>query len=157
MPKTRKGIPKPKQKSYFKEYNFEITVILLIGLGVFLLIEELEIKHYLYEIVKTILFFIGDIIKVFRNGTFFIINKFEISDLVGISLIIFALFLVANRWRQRMIERYELLKDCPNCGGNLIRIRRDFNHKILGILYFVNVKHYNCKACNFKGIKLVKK
>ena len=157
MPKTRKGIPKPKRKLFYQEYNFEITVVLLIALGVFLLIEELEIKHYLYEFIKIIFFTIGNFIKLLRDGSIFIIDKFEISDLVGISLILLALFLIANRWRERMIERYSVLKNCPDCNGDLQRIKRDFNQKMIGYIYFLTVKNYHCKSCNYTVFKLVKK
>ena len=157
MPKERKGIPKPKRKLFYQEYNFEITVVVLIALGVFLLIEDLEIKHYLYEFIKVIFFTIGRFIKLLRDGSIFIIDKFEVSDLVGISLILLALFLVANRWRERMIERYSVLRNCPDCNGNLQRVKRDFNQKMTGFLYFLNVKNYHCKSCNYTGFKLVRK
>ena len=157
MPKERKGIPKPKRKLFYQEYNFEITVVALIALGVFLLIEDLEIKHYLYEFIKIIFFTIGRFIKLLRNGSIFIINKFEISDLVGISLILLALFLIANRWRERMIERYSVLRNCPDCNGDLQRIKRDFNQKVTGLLYFLTVKNYHCKSCKYKGFKMVRK
>ena len=157
MPKERKGIPKQKRKLFYQEYNFEITVVALIALGIFLLIEDLEIKHYLYEFIKVIFFTIGRFIKLLRDGSIFIIDKFEISDLVGISLILLALFLIANRWRERLIERHSVLKNCPDCNGGLQRIKRDFNQKVTGLLYFLTVKNYHCKSCNFKGFKLVKK
>ena len=157
MPKERKGIPKPKRKLFYQEYNFEITVVALISLGVFLLIEDLEIKHYLYEFIKVIFFTIGNLIKMLRDGSIFIINKFEISDLVGISLILLALFLIANRWRERLIERYSVLRNCPDCNGDLQRIKRDFNQKVTGFLYFVIVKNYHCKSCDYKSFKLVRK
>jgi membrane-bound ClpP family serine protease len=157
MPKERKGIPKPKRKLFYQEYNFEITVVLLIALGVFLLVEELEIKHYLYEFIKVIFFTIGNFIKFLRDTSIYIIDKFEISDLVGISLILLAIFLIANRWRERMIERYSVLKNCPDCNGDLQRIKRDFNQKMTGYIYFLTVKNYHCKSCNYTGFKLVKK
>jgi len=157
MPKTRKGIPKPKRKLFYQEYNFEITVVLLIALGVFLLVEEMEIKHYLYEFIKVIFFTIGNFIKLLRDTSIYIIDKFEISDLVGISLILLAIFLIANRWRERMIERYSVLKNCPDCNGDLQRIKRDFNQKMTGYIYFLTVKNYRCKSCNYNGFKLVRK
>ncbi len=157
MPKERKGIPKPKRKLFYQEYNFEITVVLLIALGVFLLVEEMEIKHYLYEFIKVIFFTIGNFIKLLRDTSIYIIDKFEISDLVGISLILLAIFLIANRWRERMIERYSVLKNCPDCNGDLQRIKRDFNQKMTGYIYFLTVKNYRCKSCNYNGFKLVRK
>ncbi|SVD92116.1 uncharacterized protein METZ01_LOCUS444970, partial [marine metagenome] len=35
--------------NFLKNYNFEINAIILFGLGVFLLLEEMEIKAYLYN------------------------------------------------------------------------------------------------------------
>ncbi len=157
MPKERKGIPKPKRKLFYQEYNFEITVVLLIALGVFLLVEEMEIKHYLYEFIKVIFFTIGNFIKLLRDTSIYIIDKFEISDLVGISLILLAIFLIANRWRERMIERHSVLRNCPDCNGDLQRIKRDFNQKMIGYIYFLTVKNYRCKSCNYNGFKLVRK
>ena len=156
MSQKRKGISKPRHKPFFQEYNFEITVLLLISLGIFLLVEEMEIKHYIYVIIRSILFSIGNFIKTLRDGTIFLIDKFEVSDIVGISLIIFALLLIANRWRERMIERYSILKKCPKCSSELKRIRRKLKHKITGFIYFVNVKNYHCKECDYNGIKMMK-
>ena len=157
MPKERKGITKPKHKLFYQEYNFEITVVVLIAIGVFLLIEDMEIKHYLYVFIKIIFFTIGDFIKLLRDGSIYIINKFEISDLVGISLILLALFLIANRWRERMIERYSVMKYCPNCDGDLKRIKREFNQKIIGVVYFLTVKNYRCNSCDYTGFKFARK
>jgi hypothetical protein len=157
MAQKRKGIAKPRHQPFFKEYNFEITVLFLIALGIFLLVEKMEIKHYIFVFIKTILFTVGDFIKLLRDGTIFVVDKFEVSDLVGISLILFALFLIANRWRERMIVRYSVLKNCPECGGNLHRIRREFNHKLTSFFYFIEVKHYHCKICDYTGIKMAKR
>lgn len=157
MAQKRKGIIKPRHEPFLKEYNFEIKVVLLLGLGIFLLVEDLEIKHYIYLFIRKVLVTTGGGIAWFRDGLFFLANKVEASDIVGISLILYVLFLIANRWRERMIERFSQLVDCPECGGTLHRIRRNLNHKFLSVLYFVNVKHYHCKACSYKGMKLVKK
>ena len=37
--------------NFLKNYNFEISAIILFGLGVFLLLEKMEIKAYLYIII----------------------------------------------------------------------------------------------------------
>ena len=157
MPQERKGIAKYSQRSFLRGYNFEITVVLLIALGIFLIVEELEIKSYLYRFVKGFFFAIGDIIKLIRSGSVYIISQFETSDLVGIFLILLAIFLLARRWRDRIIERHDTLTECPNCGGHLVRTRRELNHRIMSIIYFVTVKHYHCKVCKYKGIKMVKR
>ena len=157
MAQKRKGISKSGQKKFLKEYNFEIIVVFLIGLGIFLLVEDLEIKGYLYKFIKGFFFGIGDIVQFFSNAITFLVRQFETSDLVGISLILIALLLIANRWRERMIERYLILNNCPNCDGNLLRIKRTLKHKITSLVYFVDVKNYSCKNCDYNGIKLKKR
>ena len=55
--KERKGIKKHKrQGSFISEYNYEIIIVVLIALGIFLLVEDLEIKHYMYLGLRWFLF-----------------------------------------------------------------------------------------------------
>ena len=157
MKQKRKGLIKPRHNSFHKEYSFEIKVILLFTLGIFLLVEDLEIKQYIFETIRTIFFTIGNGIKWFRDSILFLIKQFEVSDIVGISLILYVVYLVANRWRDRMIDRYMDLHSCPQCGGDEIhRIKKNWKHQVMSIIYFVKVKHYQCKQCGHKEIKLVK-
>ncbi len=57
MAKKRKGIAKPRHQPFLVEYSFEIKVLILFALGIFLLVEELEIKHYIYSFCKANIFF----------------------------------------------------------------------------------------------------
>ena len=155
-PKKRKGIPKKHRKPFYEEYNFEIMVVFLLGLGIFLLVEDLEIKAYLYNMIRTIFLFIEKFIQSFRDGIFYVVGEFETSDLVGISLIFFAMFLVANRWRERMIDRFSSLKECPECRSHLHRIQKTSGQRMTSMFYYVDVKHYSCKSCGYKGIKMTK-
>ena len=156
MKQKRKGITKPKNKAFHKEYSFEIKVIILFTLGIFLLVEDLEIKNYIYAFIRTIFFTIGSGVKIIKDLTIFLIKQFEVSDIVGISLILYVMFLIANRWRERIIDRHTSLTSCMKCGGDIKRVRKNWKHKALGILYFVSVKHYQCKSCMHKDIKLIK-
>ena len=156
MAKKRKGIVKPRHKPFLVEYSFEIKVVILFALGIFLLVEELEIKHYIYTFIRLIFFSIGNGIEWTRDSILFLIQQFEVSDIVGISLIIYVIYLIAERWRLRMIERFSELSNCPECGESLNRIRKSWQHKVMGFIYWASVKHYHCKACSFKGIKLTK-
>ena len=156
MAQKRKGITKQKHKPFFSEYSFELKVVILFALGIFLLIEDLEIKNYTQTFIRFIMFTIGDIIVWLRDNTLFIIKQFEVSDLVGISLIIYVLYLIAERWRERMIERFSELRNCPQCGSDLNRIHKELKHIIMSYIYFLQVKHYHCTSCSYKGIKLNK-
>ena len=120
MKQKRKGLIKPRHNSFYKEYSFELKVILLFTLGIFLLVEDLEIKQYIFEAIRTIFFTLGLGIKWFRDSILFLIKQFEVSDIVGISLILYVVNLVANRWRDKMIEHYMDLHSCLQCGSDEI-------------------------------------
>ncbi|MDB9854254.1 hypothetical protein OAC91_03360 [Candidatus Marinimicrobia bacterium] len=151
MSQKRKAIL--KKKSFFKEYNFEITVVTLITLGLFLIVEDLEIKSYIFLFFKKIAIFSSQIILTVTQTIFFFFQRFEFSDIVGIGLIAFALYLIARRWRERVIQRASIFKDCPECGSELHRIKKEAKHKLLGYLYFSTIKNYGCKKCTYKNIK----
>ena len=156
MKQKRKGVNKPKYKPFYLDYNFEIKVILLFALGIFLLVEQLEIKYFIFELLKNILFYIGIIIKWSLNKFIFFMKKFELSDIVGISLILYVLYLIAERSREKMVDRFPNVNNCLKCKSKIHRIRKNWKHKVLSYVYFVNVKHYQCTQCNFQQIKLMK-
>ena len=157
MKQKRKGLTRPRQNTFYKEYSFEIKVIILFALGIFLLVEKLEIKQSIVGFIRIILITAGRAIEWSRDSIIFLINQFEPSDIVGISLILYVFYLVANRWRDRMVDRYSDLDKCPKCGSlELHRVRKNWNHKVISILYFVNVKNYQCKKCSHKEMKLIK-
>jgi len=157
MVRKRKAIVKPRHKPFLTEYNFEIRVIILFALGIFLIVEELEIKEYIFYFIRIVAKTISNVIASFINGILFLFNKIEGSDLVGITLILYVLYLIANRWRERMIERFSELKNCPSCESKLERIPRKWNHKLISFIYFTKIKNYRCKQCLFSAIKLSNK
>ena len=156
MKGKRKGIPRRSTNSFFSEYNFEIRVTLLMALGIFLLAENMEIKQFIYDIIKEIIFSLGDLLRAFGDMVLVLVKKIEISDLVGINIIIYVLYLIGDRWRERLINRFSQTKDCPKCRGNLHRVKKSMKHRIMSYVYFVNIKNYRCKDCSQNVIKFIK-
>jgi len=153
----RKGIKKEKPKSFFKEYNYELTAVFLIFLGIFLLVENLEIKHYIYLFIQKILFSLRFVFSKIFSAFIIIIKRFETSDIVGIVLTLIGFYMLLKIWRDREISRYSYLQNCPDCGGNLRRIPRTPKQKVSGIIFGSKIKHYSCNICDYKGIKMSKK
>ncbi len=156
MVKKRKAISKKRSNSFIQEYNFEITVILLFSLGIFLLVEDLEIKHYIATFIRNILFGFISIIEFIRDKIIFTVKRIELSDIVGISFILLAFYLITNRWRERMIGRYSLSLNCPHCEHKLHRVHKTIYQKFLSFSFYLKVKNYKCNKCSYKGIKLEK-
>ena len=153
----RKGIKKEKQKSFIREYDYELTAIFLILLGIFLLIEDLEIKEYLYDFFQNIFSSIVYVITKIINIFVLIIKQFETSDIVGIVLTFMGFYMLLKIWRDRQISRYSYLQNCPQCGGNLRRIPRTSKQKLSGFIFGSKIKHYSCNICDYKGIKMSKR
>ena len=153
----RKGIKKGKHKSFFKKYNYEMTAVSLILLGIFLLVENLEIKYYIYLFLQKIFFSLIFVFSKILNSFLIIIKQFETSDIVGVALTLIGFYMLLRIWREREISRNSYLQNCPECGGNLRRIPRTSRQKVSGYIFGSKIKHYSCNICGYKGIKMSKK
>ena len=97
MKQKRKGLTKPRHNTFNKEYSFEIKVVILFTLGIFLLVEDLEIKQYIFEFIQLILFSIGNGIKWLRDSILFLITISYISSLF-LALNFFESFTLSSKW-----------------------------------------------------------
>ncbi|HUT11334.1 MAG TPA: hypothetical protein VMY42_12615 [Thermoguttaceae bacterium] len=147
-----------EQPSFFRRYWFEISVSALFALGVFLLAERMQIKATILAGFTWLLRGVYNGVIALENAVVGIYGDFEMSDIVGTLLILAALGMVAYRMRARAIASHpDLEEDCPQCGGNLQRIRCDRPHRILGAILRVHMKHYSCRACTFQSFAWIRK
>ena len=149
MQRKRKKPVNKEKKSFLKENNFEITILSMIILGVFLLVEKMELSQTIFLILKTIIFLFADMIKAIRNKIYDILHWLEVSDLVGIILIVFAGFLVTMRTRIRLLSKYQKISECPECAekNKLKRIQKKLKHRIINIVLRLRVYYYQCENC----------
>ena len=152
--RKRKRI-KSDGKTFYQEYNFEILILLLFGLGFFLLWEKWNIKSLVWSgITNTALFVITFLRNVsVRIGS--LLSGVETSDLIGIILILIAIVLILNRTRIRIIERHPNLTSCPKCDAGLRRVHRKTNHIIQGFVIFCKIKRFKCRSCSFDGVAMI--
>ena len=154
--RIRKQVKKNKKtESFYRKYDFEILILGLFLMGFFLLWEPWQIKSIVWDFItktaRTGVILIRDI----AVGLGTIISGVEISDLVGIALILIALILVINRARIRFIKSHLNISSCPQCEGDLRHTHRKTKHKFLELLLFCKVKRYSCRKCSFDGIAMV--
>ena len=132
----------------------EIAIGVLFVLGVFLLVEDLEIKLFIYHgfvsLFKTLAGMMNDLLQ--RMGT--TIRRIEGSDIVGSIFIALAMILLLYRVRQKAIARYSELSECPECGENLIMAHRNLFQKVISRLFRVKIRRFRCKACDFDGLRI---
>ena len=148
-----------KGNTFFKEFNFEITVFAMFLLGIFLLVEKMEISQTLFKIIKATIFLFADIVKAIRNSIYNTLNWLELSDLVGLILILFALYLIALRIRFRLLTLYPKVYECQNCDNQnkLKRIPKRLKHRIIHFALRLRVYYYQCDDCYKKQLIIITK
>lgn len=145
---------KRKEPTIWREYRFEITVVVLMALGIFLLVEEMEIRQTIWHWLGIILSATAHGLRGFFNTVLNTLGNMRASNIVGIVLIVIALAMMYTRARNRIIRQNNYMFDCPKCGNDLQRIHRTRWHKVLELLLWTNIRHYQCKECSFKGYKM---
>ncbi len=159
MKRKRKKSNSKKEVSFLKEYNFEITVFVIFVLGVFLLVEKMEITQTLFKVIKATIFLFADLIKAIRDSIYDALGWIELSDLVGVILILFALYLIALRIRIRLLMLYPKNTECQYCDNKnkLKRIRKKLKHRIIHFALRLRVYYYQCDNCYKKQLIIITK
>jgi len=136
-------------RSFLRTYWFEFTVVGLIATGIFLLVERMEIKLTIYEGLVWLARRIVRGARSFGSAGWRLLHGVEVSDLVGIALILIALGLIVWKVRGRAMKRHPRFSECPVCHAAVQRIRSRLIHRLLGLLLRVRIKHYGCSECSF--------
>ncbi|MCF7823845.1 MAG: hypothetical protein K9N35_06690 [Candidatus Marinimicrobia bacterium] len=145
---------KRHELSLIREFRIEIIIGVLFLLGVFLLVEELDIKIFVYHAFANSFRTIGRLSQDILEKLFYLFGEFEGSDIVGIILITIACLVFLDRLRQKAIARYGDLTVCPDCGENLHMIHRTPVQRILSYIFRLKIRRYQCKACEFEGLRI---
>jgi hypothetical protein len=137
-----------RKKNFIKKYSFELLILFLITSGVFLLVENLEIKSTILAYIKYILKYILSFLQnIFSSFSTFISTR-EGSDIIGMLFILTAFILIYFRYRKMAITDWNCGKNCPECESKMIRKKKDPIHKILARILFIKIRHYFCEKCN---------
>lgn len=150
----RKRKSKRHEKSFLRDFSFEIFVAFLFLLGLFLLFEDMEVKSVVFQ---GILGFFNTITNAFSRLLGAILgglSVIETSDVVGTILIIIALFLLSYRARQKTILRYSELNSCPECDGDLTHVHRNRLQRLTSTVLRLKIRRYQCKDCDFDGVRV---
>ena len=145
------------ERSLIREFRYEIMIGVLFFFGVFLLIEDMEIKGVIYHGVVGFFNWINQLIIQLLGSLVQIATEFETSDIVGSILVMIAVILLIGRVREKVILRYSELTTCPDCNGKLNLIHRNLPQKFAGKIFFVSIRHYKCKDCEFEGVRVRRK
>ena len=142
-------------KTFYQEYNFEILIVLLFGLGFFLLWERWNIKILVWRTTTSIVLSVVTFIRNISVRVGNLVLGVETSDLIGIILILMGIILILHRARNRIIDNHPNLTSCPKCDAGLRRVHRKAMNKIQGWFYLCKIKRFKCRSCSFDGVAMI--
>lgn len=137
---------------HLKQWRFELSLLALAALAVFLLLEQWNIRSTLIYWLRTsssaIIVALGAAAQRWGNIT--------LSNLTGVVLIVLVLLLARRRVRWRLTHTESLTRlSCPKCGSSLHRIHRTPLDRIVD-RWVAPVHRYKCSnhECSWKGLRV---
>jgi hypothetical protein len=134
---------------YLKEYRIEVGAAVIIVLGVFLLVERIDIIPSVRELVLAVPGAVHDYIMNY-------ITNFSPSDLLGWILIFAAIGAIGWQARRRYLKspRFRSMT-CPRCGRSLQRVRRTSLDRFLSHRLLPDARRFRCSNadCRWSGLR----
>lgn len=142
-------------KKLLKEYRIEAIAVLIGSLGVFLLVEQFEIRATLRLFLENSAGWLANLVRALLDSLASYILSFTLSDLVGLLLVIAATLFIIWRFRYHYIrsERW-LTEACPRCGSPLHHIRRTKLDRLLTKALLPHGGRFLCSnsSCRWTGL-----
>ena len=140
-------------KQFIREYRPELIAALLALLGIFLLVEQMDIRVTTFRIIRLAWRTVGKKVADVVREVIYHILHIRPSDLLGLVLILLSIVIVLWRVRVRLIQRMSG-STCPVCGGDLRRSRRDRLDRLVSLV--LPVRPYRCRnsECRWKGLRV---
>jgi hypothetical protein len=140
---------------FWGEWRVEIFTVLVVALGVFLLVERMQIRETLLRWVQQGFQFLKGLGGGIGRGLVDFLQNTTLSDLTGYVLLLLASVFVFWRVRWRLLTTPRIAgRDCPHCGGVLIRIHRRPIDRLMSL--YVPVARYRCRnhECGWQGLRV---
>lgn len=143
--------------SFLRKFWAEISAVCLFGLGVFLLVEKMQIKAIIWRWL--VASYQGTVTFV-HGGLHAVYNWFapiEVSDFVGVGLIFASIVIMIYAFRERAIGRSLPLTDGSHClksgcDGTFKRSRRNHVDRFTQSILRISVRPYSCRDCSHRVV-----
>lgn len=139
----------------WREFTIEIAALVLAGLGIFLLVEQIQIRVTLLSFLRSLLAALARGGGAIVQGLHYKVTHVTLSDAVGGIIIVLAIWLVIWRMRWRIVHSEYLSQQvCPECGSRLHRVHRRTRDKL--VTWILPLRRYRCinHACRWTGLRL---
>ena len=146
-----------RARQIWRRYRFELLWLLVVGLGLFLLLERFSLRE---TFTTWLIDAIVGLLKHFQqldSRLTVLMTQVSPSDVVGAVLIAAAVAAILLRLRSRAISDPNLtIMRCPKCGGGIHRIHRTAVDRLVSL--YVPVRRYRCEseACRWRGLRVGK-
>jgi hypothetical protein len=140
-----------------RQYRFELTWLIVVALGLFLVLEQMNIRASLARWFREAVARLFSGFQQFDNGLVAFLARVSISDVVGFLLLTAAVVAVLLRLRWRLLNNAALATvTCPKCGGPIHRVHRTTSDRFLSL--YVPVRRYRCHSpdCGWHGLRVGK-
>ena len=146
---------KSKFGSFLGAYSVEIIAAVVVGLGILLVLERMNIRLTFFAWAtigaRNALHALGHVDNAVADA----IARLTLSNALGFTLILGAVFAIVLRIRWRLVRTESLTTlRCPRCDGQIHRVHRRLGDRVLG--WFVPVRRYSCsnRECQWCGIRV---
>jgi len=144
-----------RRRPLWREYRFEIFWLFVVLIGIFLLVERMNIRATLWAWIRAAFRMFYMSLQQVAYGIANWVASTTISDFIGMAFILLAAagMTLRLRWRILNSERLSTLT-CPVCGSPLYRVHRRPRDRFLS--WFVPVRRYRCKNhdCGWSGLRV---
>jgi hypothetical protein len=143
-------------RKFYKEYRVEIAIVLLVLVGIFLLLERMELKSLLVSGFQVLQTSLRDLLSLIKIGVKFYIFNLSLSDFIGWVLLFIAIVLAIGVVRYRFTNSPALQASrCPQCGSDLHRVHRKYFDRLLSRTLLPHARRYRCSnsECHWTGLR----
>lgn len=141
---------------FLREYLPEIFILLIIPVGIFLLVEEINISDLVSNTVVNVQAFLQTSPMEAKNRVVDFFATISPSNILGWSLIVVANIFLLWRIRDRYLKSEHWRgTTCPVCSGQIKRIHRSTTDRILGKTLLPGARRYQCMnpGCKWNGLR----
>jgi hypothetical protein len=142
-------------QQWLRAYRIEGVWMVVVGLGVFLVVERMNIRQTLLRDLRSAASGLAQSIDRAGRAITGLIARVSLADGVGAVLIFGACLVLLLRVRWRLMRSEALTAtDCPVCGGRLHRVHRRLFDRMLS--WYLPVRRYRCAdpKCGWGGLRI---
>jgi hypothetical protein len=139
-----------------RTYRFEIIWLVIVAVGIFLILERLNIRGSLAAWLRRASVVTLGGVGHLGDQIGASLAQITLSDAIGGVLVLGALLAIALRVRWRLIHNpaFALLR-CPQCNGEIHRVHRHAADRLISL--YVPVQRFRCAndQCRWHGLRVV--